>query len=133
MNESNFDVPMAKILFADTDSSMREMMELILKDQFQVVTVRTGEEGLERAKTEGPFDIVIASFTLLGMNGLDFLRRVHETNPESVRILMTGGCADQYDLNLAVKDGHISRVVLKPFNLSVLREHLRQDMTKVTR
>lgn len=119
---------MAKILFVDNDGSMREMMELILKDRFQVVTLRTGEEGLECVKTEGPFDIVIASFTLLGINGMEFLRQVSELHPETVRILMTGGCADQCDLHQAVKDGHVSRIVLKPFSLSALREQLRQDM-----
>jgi len=118
-----------RIIIVDKDINMRNLLEMVLEDQIRVVTLPTAEEGLEAIQAEGPFDIVMASFSLPGMNGLEFLRQLSEQHPETVRILMTGGCADMSAVDQAVKAGHISRIVLKPFSLSTLREQLMQDMT----
>lgn len=117
-----------RIIFVEKDISMREMMELALCDEFQIVTVHSAEKGLELVKAEGPFDIVISGLSLPGMNGLEFLRRVGELHPETVRILMTGGNVDMGDLNLAISKGHINRFVLKPFCICTLQDQLKNDL-----
>lgn len=117
-----------KIILIDKDPCIRTMMEKILGDHFKVVTAGSAMAGLDLVESEAPFDIVIASFSLPGMNGVEFLRRVGEKYPETVRIILTGGCADMSDLNLAVSEGHISRVVLKPIHMDILKEQLRQDV-----
>lgn len=120
-----------RILFVDKDICMREMMEIMLKDQFHVVSAVSAEEGLILAEADGPFDIVLSSFSLSGMNGLDFLRLIGRKFSRTVRILMTGGIADGYDLIRAVKEGHISRFVLKPYCMNTLLEQLNKDLAFV--
>jgi response regulator RpfG family c-di-GMP phosphodiesterase len=117
-----------KIILIDKDPNIRTMMEMILGDHFQVVTAGSAMAGLDLVESEAPFDIVIASFSLPGMNGVEFLRRVGEKHPETVRIILTGGFADMSDLNLAVSEGHISRVISKPIHMDILMEQLKQDM-----
>lgn len=118
-----------RIIVVDKDNDIRTMMEMILCDQFLVTTSGSAEAGLGLLESKGPFDIAIASFTLPGMNGVEFLRRVGEKYPETVRILLTGGCADMSDLSLAVSKGHISRIILKPFLMNTLLEQLNSDLS----
>lgn len=117
-----------RIIFVDNDIEMRKMMELALIDLFQIKTVSSADEGLEAITSEEPFDIVMASLTIHGINGLAFLLRVGEMFPMTVRILMTGGFGDCADIHNAIREGHISRLVLKPFNLIDMRYQLKNDL-----
>jgi response regulator RpfG family c-di-GMP phosphodiesterase len=128
MNDSHTLQARVSIIFIENDSCLRKMMEMVLSNNFQIVTAQTAETGLALLETAGPFDIVIASFTLSGMNGLKFLLRVGEQYPETVRVLMTGGCADMDSVQRAVNSGQISRLVLKPFCMSTLQEQLINDL-----
>jgi two-component system, NtrC family, sensor kinase len=119
----------SRIIVVDKDNDIRTMMEMILCDHFQVDTSESAEAGLGLLESKGPFDIAIASFTLPGMNGVEFLRRVGEKYPETVRILLSGGLADMSDLSLAVSKGHISRIILKPFLMDTLLEQLNSDLS----
>ena len=121
-----------RIIFVDKDISMREMMEMLLQcDQHQVVTVRTAEEGLTVLEAQGEFDVVISSFILPGMNGLEFLRQVSVSHPETLRILMTGSSGDAAEISHAIRKGHISRLAIKPLCFSTLREQLKSDLASM--
>jgi len=122
-----------RIVIVDNHIVMHDCMRTALDDLFQVFTVRTATEGLELVKAEDPVDIVISSFALShsGMNGLEFLRRVGELFPLTLRILMSGGCGDKVDVNLAISAGHINRFVEKPFRPATLREQLKRDLASV--
>jgi DNA-binding NtrC family response regulator len=129
MSESQTDSATGRIIFVDRDNSMREMMEMLLQcDQHAVVTLSTAEEGLSMLKAEGVFDIVISSFILPGMNGLEFLRQVSLNHPATVRILMTGGSGDAFDVKRALNKGHINRLALKPLCFGTIREQLKKDL-----
>lgn len=118
-----------RILLVDKDIEILKMMEMALGDHFPVYAAGSAEAGLALLQPEVPFDIVIAGNSLPGMGGVEFLRRVGEKQPESVRILMTGGTVDSDELCRAVSEGHVSRIVLKPFRLSTLLEQLKQDLS----
>lgn len=128
MSESVKRIDDGRIIFVDNDIEMRKMMELALIDLFQIKTVSSANEGLEAMVSEKPFDIVMASLSIHGINGLAFLRRVGEMFPKTVRILMTGGFGDGADIHNALREGHISRLVLKPFNLIDMRYQLKSDL-----
>ncbi len=117
------------ILLVEKDIEIRKMMAMALGDHFPVDAVGSAEAGLALVESEVPFDIVIAGNSLPGMSGVEFLRRVGEKQPESVRILMTGGTVDSDELCRAVSEGDVSRIVLMPFRLSTLLEQLKQDLS----
>lgn len=122
-----------KIMIVDNDIVMHDCMRSLLDDLFQVVTMRTAQEGLECLETDGPFDVVMSSFALQssGMNGLEFLRRVGELSPVTLRVLMSGGCGDKVDINQAISSGHINRFVGKPFSINTLRDQLKSDLLSI--
>ena len=129
MNNSLQPSAHGRILFVDKDMQMREVMKIVLKDRFQVVTTNSAEAGLQLLESETPFHIVISSFSLLWMDGLEFLRRVSELYPQTVRILTSGACPA--DVGQAIRQGHISRFVPKPFCMSSMREQLNNDLSPV--
>lgn len=131
MSASSTDSACGRIIIIDKEICLRQMLEQVLTDPFQVVTAISAEDGLTLIEMEGAFDIIISSFSLPGMNGLEFLRQVGVKHPETVRILMTGGNANLCDLNRAISEGHITSFICKPFSLVTLRNQLKADLASV--
>lgn len=131
MSEKALFPPSGRVLYLDKHNEMRNMMDLVLQDRFLVVTAATAEEGLNILESQPPFDIVISGFHLSRMNGLEFLRRVSEQYPLTVRILMSGGCGDEVDVDAAISAGYIRRFVSKPYGIKMLREQLQNDLEAV--
>lgn len=123
--------PIGRILFVDKDLDMLDMMKMVLMPKFQLVTASSAEQGLALMESEAPFDIIISGFTLVLMNGLEFLCQAGEICPQTARILMSGGCGDDAEINLAISEGHINRLVLKPFCVSTIREQLKSDLASI--
>jgi DNA-binding NtrC family response regulator len=133
MNGHQTHSPIGRILFVDQDIAMGKVLELILtNDRFQLVTVSSAEKGLEQMTADKPFDFVISGYTLPGMNGLRFLRQASELYQKSVRILMSGGYADSDEVSLAIREGHISRYVSKPFCYATFREDINNDFASIS-
>ena len=57
--------------------------------QFDVITATSAEEGLALVRDHQP-DCVVSDYDMPGMNGLEFLEAVRETDPELPFILFTG-------------------------------------------
>ena len=53
-----------------------------------MLALETAEEGIEAVKQQ-VYDIVISDYNLPGMNGLEFLKRVKDNQPNAVKILIT--------------------------------------------
>ena len=129
MSESPKHQYVGRILFVDEDVAMRSVMALILRrDQFQVVTLPSAEEGLAQMKTDDPFDFVISGFALPGMNGLSFLHHVAVLSRRSVRILVSAWCDDSDGVNRSMREGYINRYVAKPFCFDTFRANLKNDL-----
>src|SRR5437867_13197112 len=68
-----------KILIVDDDRSIRELLEILLKNEGLTVTSATSaEEGLVQAKAT-EFDVIISDLKMPNMSGIDFLRELRET------------------------------------------------------
>ncbi len=72
----------ARILVVDDELVIRESLAGWLKrDGFHVNTVPSGEEALERLKTQG-FDIILLDIQLDGISGMEVLSYVKEQYPD---------------------------------------------------
>ena len=65
----------ARILAVEDNKVQAKILELQLKDHYEVVTVASGEECLDRLAAE-PFDIVLLDVNLPGMSGYEACRRI---------------------------------------------------------
>jgi DNA-binding NtrC family response regulator len=112
-----------KILFVDDDANILDAYKRQLKRQFQVETAQGGEEGLNAIRNNGPFAVVVSDLRMPGMDGNQFLARVKEIAPESVRMMLTG-FADLKTAMDAINRGNIFRLLTKPCAKEVLSEAL---------
>ena len=110
-----------KILFVDDDPAALKLYEYMLQGHSDVMTAAGGEDGLVLLRNHGPFAIVISDMQMAGMDGVEFLGRVRQAAPSTVRLLLTGhidlkGAVD------AVNEGQVFRLLMKPCAQAVLTE-----------
>ena len=79
-----------KIVLIDDDYVLRKACETILTDAgFEVVSCKNVEEAL-RSLRGTSFDIAITDYRMPGMNGLEFMRVLANTSPQTDVIMITG-------------------------------------------
>ncbi len=78
-----------KILLVDDDEWIRDSMQLFFEAEgCHLTALETAEEGLEALKKQD-YDIIITDYRLPGMDGLDFLKRIHDPHAQAIKILIT--------------------------------------------
>jgi len=118
-----------KILVIDDEPILRESLEVALKaSHYEVVTARTGEEGLERFQKENP-DLVLLDHWLPGMNGDEVLGRIKGDDPEIPIIIMTA----QGSIELAVNSMKMGAFdfLIKPFDLEQVEALIKKGLDRV--
>jgi len=109
-----------KILYVDNDPSiLADYKQNLRRPDFVVQTALGGEKGLAALAKNGPFAVVLSDMRMPEMDGIQFLVKVKERAPDSVRIMLTGN-ADLQTAMDAVNEGHIFRFLTKPCAKDVL-------------
>jgi FixJ family two-component response regulator len=102
-----------KILFVDDEPLVLDAFRRMLHDKFEIYTVDGGEKALASARDNGPFAVVISDMRMPGMNGAEFLAKIRQKAPDTVRMLLTG-FTDLDAAVAAVNEGNIFRFLTKP-------------------
>ena len=102
-----------KILFVDDDENILAAYQRRLRKQFSIDTAASGLLGLAKLNTDGPYAVTVADMQMPSMNGVEFLKQVERTAPDTVRLMLTGN-ADQKTATDAVNQGHVFRFLTKP-------------------
>jgi response regulator RpfG family c-di-GMP phosphodiesterase len=108
-----------RILFVDDEPPVLDAYKRLLHRDFDVDTALGAEQGLTSISGRGPYAVVISDMRMPGMNGAQFLARLRQSVPETVRMLLTG----YTDLDAAmdaVNEGNIFRFLTKPCEKNVL-------------
>ncbi|MGV7931273.1 MAG: HD domain-containing phosphohydrolase [Spirochaetota bacterium] len=100
-----------KILFVDDDENLLASMRRSLQKYFNVETAVGAEAGI--AIIKDAFAVVVSDFRMPGMDGVQFLSKVREIAPNTVRMMLTG-YADINTAIEAVNQGNIFRLLTKP-------------------
>jgi two-component system NtrC family sensor kinase len=112
----------AKILCVDDEPNvLRALRRLFMdEDQFEILTAESGAAGLEILSQEQDIAVVMSDYRMPEMNGVEFLRQVHEKCPKTMRIVLSG-YADTASVVEAINVGHIYKFIPKPWNDDELR------------
>ena len=108
----------ARILIVDDELIMRESLAAWLqRDGHAVQTAASGESALKKCR-ENRFDILLLDIKMEGMDGLDVLRRIKESDADVAVVMITayGSVATAIE---AMKNG-AHDYLLKPFDPSEL-------------
>ncbi|HCY63407.1 MAG TPA: two-component system response regulator [Oxalobacteraceae bacterium] len=125
------------LLFVDDEPNILSSLRRLFRTSgYRIWTAESGEEGLAILARE-QVDLVISDMRMPNMNGAQFLERVVETSPETIRILLTGH-ADLGAVVEAINKGRIYRYVAKPWEendiqLCVRHALERQKLERETR
>ncbi len=108
-------MPKSKILIVDDEYLIRwSLSENLSKAGYRCVTAETGEEALDRFRSEAP-DLVLLDIKLPGVDGIEVLRRIKEWDREVPVIMITATTQVEVAVQ-AMKLGAYD-YVSKPFDL----------------
>jgi len=102
-----------RVLFVDDEPEVLKGFERQFRGRFDLETASSGEGGLEIIRRKGPFAVVMSDYKMPAMDGVEFLAKVKEISPDSVRMILTGHA----DLEVAIKsvnEGQVFRFLTKP-------------------
>lgn len=116
-----------KVLLVDDEINVLQAFMRHLRKDFHISTAISGMEGLRLLEEEGPFAVVVSDLRMPAMDGIQFLSRVRERYPETVRMMLTGHA----DLNAAIEainSGQVFRFMVKPCSVENLRANIQEAL-----
>lgn len=115
-----------RILCVDDEPNVLAGYQRQLRKHFDLEVAPSGEQGLDAVRS-GSFAVIVSDMCMPGMNGAQFLAKVREVAPDSVRMLLTG-FADLQTAISVVNEGHIFRFLTKPCPPEPLSKALRAGL-----
>ncbi len=127
MEEQNF-TKVPRILVVDDEPSMRNFLDIMLKDEgYDVDLAVDGEEALSLADSK-IYDLVITDIMMPGIDGTEVLKGVKEVNSETMVIMITAYASTESAVE-AMKEGAYD-YILKPFNVDEIKVIIRNALEK---
>lgn len=118
---------MSDILIVDDEPGiLRALRRELTADGHDVTAFTDGEAALLAAQ-DRPFDLVLSDHRMPIMDGVTFLKRMRETQPDTIRLILTG-CADLHAVIGAINDAEIYRFLTKPWNDLDLKVTIKQAL-----
>ncbi|ULQ53877.1 sigma-54-dependent transcriptional regulator [Flavihumibacter fluvii] len=121
---------MSNILIIDDERAIRKTLgEILSYEGYKIEEASDGEEGLKKFK-EKAFDVVLCDIKMPKLDGIEFLDKARETNPD-IPIIMISGHGTIETAVEAVKKGAFD-YISKPPDLNRLLITLRNAMDKTS-
>jgi len=83
-----------KILCVDDEPNVLQGYQRALRKDHDITIAESGADALAIIENSSPFAVIVSDMRMPVMDGVQFLARVKEVTPDSVRIMLTGN-ADQ--------------------------------------
>ena len=108
---------MRRILVIDDDREMAELLhQSLAQEGFELSTVQSGEEGIERGRNKG-LELILLDVNLPGMNGFEVLRRLRRDS--NVPVIMLTARGEEVDRIVGLEIG-ADDYLPKPFSVREL-------------
>ena len=119
-----------KILVVDDEKSMREFLEIMLReDGYEVDTAQGGAEALEKVDRLF-YDVIICDVKMPEVDGLGVLRKVKENWPDTAVVMITAFASTETAVE-AMKQGALDYIT-KPFKLDEIRIILQRALERTS-
>ncbi|MGH9901227.1 MAG: HD domain-containing phosphohydrolase [Pyrinomonadaceae bacterium] len=115
----------ARILVADDEKEIREVLVDVLSINHECTAVGSAEEALEELR-RGEFDLVISDIMMGGMSGLEMVPRVLGMAPDTVVVMISGVQTVESAIE-ALRAGAFD-YVMKPFDLYHVEAAVRRAL-----
>ena len=115
------------VLFVDDEANILKALKRLLRNEpFEVLTATCAEEALEHFRRY-EIQVVVSDQRMPEMSGADFLSRLRERYPDTIRMMLTGHTEMDTAVE-AINRGEIFRLITKPWNDDDLKAALRQAL-----
>lgn len=108
------------ILAVDDEPANLRMLERLLRSSYRVITASSGEEALEVLRRE-EVALIITDQRMPGMTGTELLRESMKSNPDTIKIILTG-YTDIEALIDAINTSRVYKFVSKPWDPVQLKQ-----------
>ncbi len=126
----NTDTPRPSLLILDDEemvlSSLRSLFRL--QTEYEVIVHSSAKEALGSASTR-PVDLVISDYLMPEMDGITFLARFKEIQPQAIRVLLTG-YADKENAIRAINQVGLYQYIEKPWDNAELLVIVKNGLEK---
>jgi len=120
-----------KILVVDDEDYHRELMQKLLsKLGYEVEAVESAEEAFPFLEKEN-YPVVITDLIMLEMDGVEFCRKIRETNNKTFVIALTGH-TELYDID-KLKEAGFDNHLTKPFKIEIIKQAIQDGFEEFQR
>ena len=120
-----------KILVVDDEDYHRELMQKLLsKLGYEVEAVESAEDAFSSLARE-KFPVIITDLIMLEMDGVEFCRKIRETDGKTFVIALTGH-AELYDID-RLKEAGFDNHLTKPFKIEVIEKAIQDGFEEFRR
>ena len=130
MAENSKDGTRETILILDDEEMVLTSLSsfLALETEYEVVTFTSPGDALKFVENN-PVHLVISDYLMPEMDGISFLAKVKEVDPQATRIILTG-YADKENAIKAINDVGLFQYIEKPWDNDDLKIVIRNGLEK---
>ena len=112
------------LLVDDEENITSALTRLLRRDGYTIFRANSGQEGLALLE-QHRFGVIISDQRMPGMTGTEFLSKVKEQYPDTVRIVLSG-YTEFNSITDAINRGAIYKFLTKPWEDDLLRAHIQE-------
>ncbi len=116
-----------KILFVDDDQNILSSFKRQFHGTYTTLIAENGASGLNIIEQEDPVAVVVSDYRMPEMNGVEFLSKVREISPNTVRFMLTGQ-ADMEAVIKVINEGRIFRLLTKPCLPDLMKKNIEDGI-----
>lgn len=135
-------MPASILVVEDERASRESIIDVLSEERYQTAGAKDGAEALELLESRSEFDLVITDLRMPGMDGLELLKQIRKTCPQTLVILVTAHAsvetavealregAHDYMLKPLVYEDMLSKIsrLLERRELAWQIQHLRREV-----
>ncbi len=112
------------LLVDDEENVLRALSRVLRRDGYTIHIATSAAEGFEILATHR-IQVIVSDQRMPGVSGVEFLSRVKEMYPDTVRIILSG-YTDLTTVTDAINRGAIYKFLTKPWNDDEIREQVQE-------
>ena len=118
------------VLIVDDEENNLQLLKRTFRGQYNLLTASNGLEALKVVQEHGDkIALIVSDQKMPVMEGTDFFKKVRETHPQIIKILLTGH-VDTDILVAAINDCDLFQYILKPFEPEELKIAVQSGLAK---
>ncbi|MCK5306390.1 MAG: response regulator [Candidatus Omnitrophica bacterium] len=117
-----------RILVVDDELGIRESLQMMLSDEYEVSMADSGDECLKVLKKDRAFSLLILDVRMPGLSGIEVLKRVKKMSPSLSVIILTA--VDTHEAVVEALKFGAEDFIAKPVDIYHMREVIKKALSK---